>query len=148
MTSLKIHSHIRTFQKCQQATSGFLLWNFIMPVSTGQTYAAYTYCSNLLFMCFTGVIRLGGERTIRWKVTGAQGSLRLGGDRWSLEMQSEDRIAPSVWAMVEVKELSSVWPLCFSKIQHKPLYLTLGFYYYDQLEFMLQHIVWPWGSGF
>ena len=42
-----------------------------------------------------GVIWLGGERNIRQEETGAQGSLRFGGNRQrSLEMQSEDRIAP------------------------------------------------------
>ena len=36
----------------------------------------------------TGVIWLGGERSIRWEETGAKGNLR--------SMQSEDRIAPLV----------------------------------------------------
>ena len=44
----------------------------------------------------TGVIWLGRERNIRQEETGAQGSLRYDGDRYSLEIQSEDRIAPLV----------------------------------------------------
>ena len=61
---------------------------------------------------------LGGERNIRREEIGAPSSLRFGGDRWSLEMQSEDRITLSVRAFIEVKELSSSWPLCFSDLQH------------------------------
>ena len=73
-----------------------------------------------------GVIWLGGERKRRWKKTaqcslrfsGESCSLRFGGDRWSLEMHSEDRITSLVRALVEVKELSSGWPLCFTDLQH------------------------------
>ena len=44
----------------------------------------------------TGVIWLGRERNIRQEETGEQCSLRFGGDRWCLEEQSEDRIAPLI----------------------------------------------------
>ena len=38
----------------------------------------------------------GGESNIMREETGAQCSLRFGGDRGSLEIQSKDRITPSV----------------------------------------------------
>ena len=44
----------------------------------------------------TGVTWLGRERNIRQEETEAHYRLRFGGDRCSLRMQSEDRIAPSV----------------------------------------------------
>ena len=44
----------------------------------------------------TVVIWLGRERNIRPEESGVQHSLRFGGVRWSLEMQSEDKITPLV----------------------------------------------------
>lgn len=44
----------------------------------------------------TGAIGLGGEGKVRPEETGAHCSLRFGGDRWGLQMKSEDRISSSV----------------------------------------------------
>lgn len=72
-------------------------------------------------------IWLGRKRNITREKARAQGSLRFGGDRGSLEMWSEDRIAPLVWA-IEVKSALVTDALALRFLALTP-YLTLGFYY-------------------